>query len=147
MNDFNNSIKIFFQENASALGNVGPASSTIWGYGLTALSLFLMIFMSLYLSKRASIEDGKSNILENEGNFFTEFIKMLMNDSLPIVLTLGIVIWIIYLNFTYFERINKNNSKQINTIIKNNKLEIIDKENSKIITKSKIILLLLISLK
>ena len=102
-------IKIFFQENTSTLGNVGPASTTIWGYGLTSLALFLMIFMSLYLTKRNGIEDKKANILETEGNFFTELIKLLMNDSLPIILTLGIVIWIIYLNFTYFERINKGN--------------------------------------
>ena len=40
-------IKIFFQENYTKLGDVGPATTTIWGYGLTATALFIMIFMLL----------------------------------------------------------------------------------------------------
>ena len=44
-------IKLFFQENYSKLGNIGPASSTIWGYGLTGVALSIMIFMGIYFSK------------------------------------------------------------------------------------------------
>ena len=53
-------IKIFFKENYTKLGNRGPATTTIWGFGLTALSLFIMIFMSFYLTN--SISNNKKKI-------------------------------------------------------------------------------------
>ena len=46
-------IKIFFQANIDeTAGHVGPASTTIWGYGITAFALFIMTFMSFYMSNR-----------------------------------------------------------------------------------------------
>ena len=45
-------IKLFFSENYTRLGNMGPASSTIWGYGLTAIALSIMVFMGIYVSKK-----------------------------------------------------------------------------------------------
>ena len=98
-------IKLFFQENYTKLGNIGPASTTIWGYGLTALSLFLMIFMSLYLT-RATTKDAH---LENNDSIFKFITNIVMSSTLPIVLTLAIVVYIIMLNFSYFVRINSNN--------------------------------------
>jgi len=105
-------IALFFQENYSQSGTSGPASTIIWGYGLTALSLFLMIFMNLYLSK--SKNDYKTTpgigILEDKDtNLLKTVLNVIMNDTLPIMLTFGIVIYIIYLNFTYYTRINSNN--------------------------------------
>ena len=98
-------IKLFFQENYSKLGNIGPASTTIWGYGLTALSLFLMIFMSLYLTKATTDRAH----LENNDSIFKFITNIVMSSTLPIVLTLAIVVYIIMLNFSYFVRINSNN--------------------------------------
>tara|TARA_Y100000389_G_scaffold182124_1_gene198459 strand:- start:2089 stop:2739 length:651 start_codon:yes stop_codon:yes gene_type:complete len=96
-------IKLFFQENYSKLGNIGPSSTTIWGYGLTALSLFLMVFMSLYLNKK------HSSHLENKDSVFAFIKNLIMTSTLPIILTLLIVVYIIMINFTYFIRINSNN--------------------------------------
>tara|TARA_B100001093_G_C26851159_1_gene1025217 strand:- start:1503 stop:2162 length:660 start_codon:yes stop_codon:yes gene_type:complete len=96
-------IKLFFQENYSKLGNVGPASTTIWGYGLTALALFLMIFMSIYLSKSTS-----KFRLENTENMFTYYLDLIMNNTLPIILLFGVIMYIIILNFLYYKRINSN---------------------------------------
>ena len=45
-------VKMFFQENYTKLGTSGPASTTIWGYGLTAISLVLMVFMAIYLTNK-----------------------------------------------------------------------------------------------
>ena len=95
-------IKIFFQENYSKLGNIGPASTTIWGYGLTALALIIMTFMSLYL-----ISKTDSNILENKNDIFS-YMKLLLTDTLPIFLTFSVIMYIIILNFIYFNRINTN---------------------------------------
>lgn len=99
-------IKLFFQENYNALGNSGPASTTIWGYGMTALALFIMIFMSLYLTSKTK---DKSGSMEKSSDFFTTVINLVMTDTLPILLTFGVIIYIIYLNFVFFERINSNN--------------------------------------
>jgi hypothetical protein len=54
-------IKLFFPERYSRLGNTGPATSTIWGYGLTATAISIMLFMGIYVTK---------NIFETKGNFF-----------------------------------------------------------------------------
>ncbi len=93
-------IKLFFVENFSKLGNVGPASTTIWGYGLTAISLTIMIFMSIHLI-------SNSDVIEKEKTIF-DFIKLILSDVLPIVLTLFIIIYVISLNFLFFKRINSN---------------------------------------
>ena len=88
-------IKLFFQENYSVLGNIGPASSTIWGYGLTAIALSIMLFIGIYFSK---------NLFE-----LKELdIMALFSNVTPIFLTLLVIVYIIYLNFVYFTRINTN---------------------------------------
>lgn len=103
-------IKIFFQENYTKLGDVGPATTTIWGYGLTATALFIMIFMSIYLSRKtAENEDAKNkNIFETNQTTFSFYMNLLFNDTIPIVLTFALIVYIISLNFTYFKRINSN---------------------------------------
>jgi hypothetical protein len=88
-------IKLFFSENYSKLGNMGPASSTIWGYGLTAIALSIMIFMGIYLSGKFTFQ--KSNLLQT-----------ILTNTLPIVLTLLVILYTMYLNFSYFTRINSD---------------------------------------
>jgi len=88
-------IKLFFPEKFSRLGNTGPATSTIWGYGLTAIALSIMLFMGIYVSK---------NIFEKNGNF----VEMLFSNVSPIFFTLLILMYAIFLNFQYFKRINSN---------------------------------------
>lgn len=96
-------IKIFFQENFSKDGTVGPASTTIWGYGLTCIALIILIFISFYLIKRPGLlEQTKEKI-----SVF-EYLKMTIRDVLPIFLTLFIIFYIILLNFIFFNRINSN---------------------------------------
>ena len=88
-------IKLFFPEKFSRLGNTGPATSTIWGYGLTAIALSIMLFMGIYVSK---------NIFEKNGNF----VEMLFSNVSPIFFTLLVIMYAIFLNFRYFKRINSN---------------------------------------
>ena len=90
-------IKLFFPEKFSRLGNTGPATSTIWGYGLTAIALSIMLFMGIYVSK---------NIFETQGNF----IEMIFSNVTPIFLTLVVIVYAIVINFQYFKRINSNYS-------------------------------------
>jgi hypothetical protein len=106
-------IKIFFAEPVSNDGYTGPATTNIWGYGLTAVALFLMLFMSLYLTKATNKppneQSNVSILFENESSFMNIIRYLFTNNSLPILLTLLVIIYIIYLNFTYFYRINQNN--------------------------------------
>ena len=82
-------IRLSFVEKPTDTGISGPASGSIWGYGLTAIALSILVFMGLNLTSGT----GKFNILKN---------------ILPIVLTLFIVLYSIYLNFAFFTRINRD---------------------------------------
>ena len=99
-------IKIFFQANIDeTTGHVGPASTTIWGYGITAFALFIMTFMSFYMSDRNNkfIEsENKKNGITEETSFFTSLIKIIMGDGIPIFLTFCVLIYVIYINFVHF---------------------------------------------
>lgn len=108
-------IKVFFQESHSRLGNIGPASTTIWGYGMTSLALFFMMFISFYLkdSERKPTQENPIFNLFNDkeskdDSIMNTIINYILNDSLPIFLTLLIIIYIMYLNFNFFKRINSN---------------------------------------
>lgn len=104
-------IKIFFQANIDETdGHVGPASTTIWGYGITAFALFIMTFMSFYMSDRNNkfIEKtNKENGISEDNSFFSSLIKIIMGDGIPIFLTFCVLIYVIYINFVHFNRINK----------------------------------------
>jgi hypothetical protein len=93
-------IKISFGGQSTPSENTGHASSTIWGYGLTAISLSILVFMGLHLSTNANANGS---------------LRMIMY-ILPIALTLVIILYTIYLNFLYFARINSNKvSAEYNT--------------------------------
>ena len=93
-------IKLFFSENYSRLGNMGPASATIWGYGLTAIALSIMVFMGIYVSNKIFEPGGKPN----------NFLQLMLGNVLPISLTLFVIIYTIYLNswFLFHYLVNKS---------------------------------------
>ncbi len=93
-------IKLFFSENYTRLGNMGPASSTIWGYGLTAIALSIMVFMGVYSSNRIFQIEKKTDSKN------ANFLGIIFQNTLPIVLTLFVIMYTIFLNFSYFTRIN-----------------------------------------
>lgn len=94
-------IKIFFQENYSKLGNIGPATTTIWGYGLTSLALSIMIFVAISYTNRKGGTTG--DLFGERINFYSS-----LGMITPIVVTLLVIIYIIYLNIIFFTRINSN---------------------------------------
>jgi len=90
-------IKLFFGSQTED-GSSGPASASIWGYGVVVLAIIsiLVIFISL-ASKITSIENY---------DVFT-FLKTLVKYTLPSLLTLIVLIWLITVNVIYFKRINQ----------------------------------------
>ena len=93
-------IKIFFKENYSKLGNIGPATTTIWGYGLTSLALSIMIFVAISYTNR---KDGTGDLFGDKISLYSS-----LGMVTPIVVTLLVIIYIIYLNIIFFTRINSN---------------------------------------
>lgn len=89
-------VKLFLSGGATKDGSTGPASATVWGYGLTAISFVGLLVVVISLS---SSEAMKLPVLEA--------IKELVKTSFPIMATLIILGWIIVINMTYMTRINQ----------------------------------------
>jgi hypothetical protein len=96
------SIKIFFGNNISKDGSYGRANSTIYGYGIVAFSILVVMFISFAIF-------DKIRKIENKGMFDSifGFIKTFMTSSAPALLTVIILLWIITLNSNFFTRINQ----------------------------------------
>jgi hypothetical protein len=92
-------IKVFFKENYSKLGNIGPATTTIWGYGLTGFALTIMIFLAISYTN-----------VKNGGELFGDKVSFFASLGMvaPIIFTLLVIVYIIYLNILFFTRINSN---------------------------------------
>jgi hypothetical protein len=106
-------IKLFFTSNITKDGLSGPANASLWGYGVVSLSVFAVMFLSFSLA---------SNMNNLNKNMFG-FIKELLSDSLPSLLTLFVLVWLVTLNVTYFKRINQgkvsseyNQFSNVNTV-------------------------------
>lgn len=87
-------IKIFFGS-ITEDGSSGPASASIWGYGVVALAVISLLVISFGLVKDISTYS------------VFDFLKTLIQTSLPSFLTLVILLWIITINVIYFKRINQ----------------------------------------
>ena len=90
-------IKLFFGSQTED-GSSGPASASIWGYGVVVLAIIsiLVIFISLA---------SKITNIQNYDVF--KFLKTLVKYTLPSLLTLIVLIWLITVNVIYFKRINQ----------------------------------------
>jgi len=91
-------IKIFFGNITSKDGSYGRANSTIWGYGVVTLSILTVLFINFAIQ-------GKINNV-NQSGLFT-FLKSFLSSSGPGLFVLLTLIWIISLNVSFHDRINK----------------------------------------
>lgn len=89
-------VKLFLSGGNTKDGSTGPASATIWGYGLTSISFVGLLVVVISL---ASQEAMKMPIMDA--------IKELLKTSFPIISTLVILGWIVVINMTYITRINQ----------------------------------------
>jgi len=106
-------ITFFFKENFTRGGESGPARTTIWGYSLTAISVLILLFISFGISihiKNKS-QDDKTKKIENVNENFIlfEILKYIINSNLPILLLFGLLIYLIVLNFLFYNKINAKN--------------------------------------
>lgn len=89
-------VKLFLSGGATKDGSTGPASATVWGYGLTAISFIGLLVVVISLS---SEEAMKLPVIQA--------IKELVKSSFPVMATLVVLGWIIVINMTYMTRINQ----------------------------------------
>lgn len=83
----------------------GPATASIWGYGIIIVSLIGMLFVTFSLATKEKI---------NQGSF--ELFKNILTSSMPVIFIIMLVLWSIFINITYKEQINKGKvSKDYNT--------------------------------
>jgi hypothetical protein len=76
----------------------GPATASIYGYGLITISLICIMFNDFALGH-------KENLLNTTS---ISFGLQMFRSSLPFVVTLGVLVWLITINVTYKDQIDEN---------------------------------------
>jgi len=94
-------IKVFFGNVTSPDGTYGRANATIWGYGLVAIAILVVMFINY------AIHDKILRIEKRGLSGIIDFIKTFLSSSLPSFLTVSILLWIITLNALYYNSINQ----------------------------------------
>ena len=90
-------IKLFLGSNTTDDGSRGPASAAIWGYGVIAASVLGIMFITFAMATQMS------KLSENS----LGFVKAMLLHSLPPMLMLAVLVWLITINSEYFKRINE----------------------------------------
>ena len=91
-------IKLFFGNSTSSDGTSGPATSAVWGYGIVALSVLSILFITFALATQMTAVTEYNTM---------DFIMKLVKGSLIPSLMFFILVWLISINATYYKRINE----------------------------------------
>jgi hypothetical protein len=89
-------MKMFLYQNTSQTGEIGPANSSIWGYGVILISLLGILYVTFSLATKREMQSGT-----------VDFMKAIYNSSFPVLFFMGLIIWLITMNVSYQSRINK----------------------------------------
>ena len=87
-------------------GTYGRANSTIWGYGIVSLSILTLVFVSYAIHDKINTLETSQGTTTTFGGIL-KFIKSFLASSGPAAISIVILFWIIDLNVTYYQRINK----------------------------------------
>lgn len=90
-------IKLFFATSTTSDGSTGPATATVWGYGVSAASVIGIMFVSFAMTQR----------MDKMSNNSLQFVMSLLSQSIVPLLTLGILVWLITINSIFYKRINQ----------------------------------------
>lgn len=93
-------IKICFNTKTDNTGNSGAATATIWGYGITAISLLCIMFIQIGLLDKTMM--NSASVLSEAGS-----IGVFFKENLAIGLLIAVLGAIIILYFKFFKRINQ----------------------------------------
>lgn len=87
--------KLFLSGGTTEDGSSGPASITVWGYGLTSMAFIGLLLVVFALSSQVALKQSS-----------LQGIKTMVQSSFPVVATLVVLGWIIVINMSYMKRIN-----------------------------------------
>lgn len=88
-------VKLFMGGGTTKDGSSGPASATVWGYGLTSVAFVGLLLVVMSLSTTEAMQKGAM-----------ESIKMIVASSFPVIAILVVLGWIVVINMTFMQRIN-----------------------------------------
>jgi hypothetical protein len=83
-------------------GSNGPATAAVWGYSILALSMLGLMLVGFALTSKAI---GTIGGVYDQSLF--KFIGGLISSSFPTFLTILIVMWLVTINATFYQRINR----------------------------------------
>lgn len=96
-------IKLFVGTDTSTDGMSGPASAAIWGYGIITLAILAILFVTFAMTSRmAKINDMNT----------VSFLKIMFMHSVPSILMLGILSWLISINAIHYKQINEGKTAE-----------------------------------
>ena len=96
--------KLLVNQDNDMTGTNGPASSTLWGYGLSAISLLCILFISYGLSSRELMNN--KNIDPNINDGFSPNVRHIFREGNIFLIILIVLLLILSLNYTFFQKIN-----------------------------------------
>ena len=79
-------------------GSSGPATAVLWGYGLSAVAITLLMFVSFALTS----DVGRKLSLSGPA-----FVWSLVSQAVPLVALLVVLAWMVTLNSQFYKRINQ----------------------------------------
>ena len=91
-------IKLLFNTKVDNSGDQGAASGTIWGYGLTTISMLCILFINIGLEDKKIKEDKKFDI--------PTFLSVLQNH-LVYILVILLLVFVIVINYYFYTKINR----------------------------------------
>ena len=96
--------RMFFPQTNDMTGNQGPATSTLWAYGISSISLLCILFITYGLANR-NLMDSKNFNPNMKGGVFNN-VKYILGEGRVLFMILIVLVFIILLNFTYYQKIN-----------------------------------------
>jgi len=109
-------IKLFFGQYSTSDGTNGPASSTMWGYGLIIICLasyFLINFIKDEDRKQSDVpqttDDSIEMVMITMAKLF-DFLKSFINyknNTMSVMFMLFVILWAFVINTIYYKRINQ----------------------------------------
>lgn len=96
--------RTFFNQENDMTGNHGPATSTLWGYGISTIALFCILFIMYGMGKR-EVMDTKNLNPDVKDGFFSNILYILGSGNI-IFVTLIVFAFILTLNYSFYQKIN-----------------------------------------
>jgi hypothetical protein len=96
--------KIFIGQTGDMTGEQGPATSTLWGYGITSVCLLCILFIVYGLAGRDLM--NIKNLNQNIKDGFFSNSTYILGDGIVFVVVLIMLTLILVLNYVYYKKIN-----------------------------------------